>query len=73
MCMCVCVYVCVSLDEPIRVHDSIFSSLSHFLSFIVSSSFQIFCVRNKVNMRNFTGGRGKNTLDYMVWKYECVV
>ena len=24
-------------------------------------------------MRNFTGGRGKNTLDYMVRKYESDV
>lgn len=68
------VYMCMSLDEPSCVHEWIFSlSLPHCLSFIMSSSFQIFCVRNKVNMRNFTGGRGKNTLDYMVWKYECVV
>lgn len=47
-----------------------FLSLTHFLVFIMSSSSQIFCVRNKVHMRNFTGGRGKNTLDYMVRKYE---
>lgn len=39
----------------------------------MSSSSQIFWVRNKVHMRNFTGGRCKNTLDYMVRKYECDV
>ncbi len=70
MCVCVCVYV--SLDEPVCVYDSAFCfflALTHFL-FIMSSSSQIFCVRNKVHMRNFTGGCGKNTLVYMVRKYE---
>lgn len=75
MCVNVSVCMCASLDEPLFVRDSIFFflPLTLFLSFIMSSSFQIFCVRNKVNMRNFTGGCGKNTLDYMVWKYESVV
>lgn len=40
----------------------------------MSSSSQIFvkkiCVKNKVHMRNFTSGHGKDTLDYMVRKYE---
>lgn len=44
--------------------------LVHFLYFTVSSSSQIFCVRDKVHMWNFTGGRAKDTLDYMVRKYE---
>lgn len=79
VCACVCLHVCVF--KPWWVHVRAWQyvfflpflpslSLSHFLVFIMSSSSQIFCVRNKVRMRNFTGGRGKNTLDYMVKKYE---
>lgn len=72
--MSVCKHVCAcKADNPVCMCDSVFL-LTHFLFYNMSSSFQIFCVRNKVCMRNFTEGRGKSTLDYMVRKYEseCV-
>lgn len=60
MSPCVCMTACFFFP----------SSLAHFLYFMMSSSSQIFCVKNKVHMRNFASGRGKDTLDYMVRKYE---
>lgn len=68
-------YACVCVRAPVSLFVCMTvcfypSPLVHFLYFIMSSSSQIFCVRNKVHMWNFTSGCAKDTLDYMVRKYE---